>query len=75
MQFGEGLSMEEGYAQMNYAYERGVNFFDSAEMYPVPQNAKSHGRSEQCLVRLSASFMCSLPEKHQPCELKQERSS
>eukprot|EP00240_Pyramimonas_obovata_P006073 CAMPEP_0118959350 /NCGR_PEP_ID=MMETSP1169-20130426/63087_1 /TAXON_ID=36882 /ORGANISM="Pyramimonas obovata, Strain CCMP722" /LENGTH=322 /DNA_ID=CAMNT_0006907483 /DNA_START=424 /DNA_END=1388 /DNA_ORIENTATION=+ len=51
MQFGEGLSMEEGYAQMNYAYERGVNFFDSAEMYPVPQNEKSHGRSEACLGR------------------------
>jgi hypothetical protein len=27
MQFGEGLSVEEGHAQMSYAYERGVNFF------------------------------------------------
>eukprot|EP00242_Pyramimonas_sp_CCMP2087_P009055 CAMPEP_0198200984 /NCGR_PEP_ID=MMETSP1445-20131203/3838_1 /TAXON_ID=36898 /ORGANISM="Pyramimonas sp., Strain CCMP2087" /LENGTH=383 /DNA_ID=CAMNT_0043871157 /DNA_START=399 /DNA_END=1551 /DNA_ORIENTATION=+ len=49
MQFGEGLSVEEGHAQMSYAYERGVNFFDTAEMYPVPQNPKSHGRSEKCL--------------------------
>ena len=54
MQFGEGLSMEDGYAQLSHAYERGVNFFDSAEMYPVPQNEKSHGKSEECLVSQQA---------------------
>ena len=27
---------EEAHAQLDYALERGVNFIDTAEMYPVP---------------------------------------
>lgn len=50
MQYGEGLSMEEGRQQLTYAWERGVNFIDCAEMYPVPQRALTQGRSEQCVV-------------------------
>ena len=61
MQFGEDLSMEDGYAQLSHAYERGVNFFDSAEMYPVPQNEKSHGKSEECLVSQLVSPKLELP--------------
>jgi aryl-alcohol dehydrogenase-like predicted oxidoreductase len=51
MQYGEGLSMQQGREQLSYAWSRGVNFFDTAEMYPVPQREASHGLSEQCVVR------------------------
>jgi len=49
MQFGEGLSHKQGYKQMSYVFERGVNFFDTAEMYPIPQNRITQGDSERCL--------------------------
>lgn len=46
MTFGEQLSLEEATRQLNMAIESGINFIDSAEMYPVPQNARTQGRSE-----------------------------
>ena len=35
MTFGEQNSQQDGYDQMDYALERGVNFFDTAELYAV----------------------------------------
>ena len=35
MTFGEQNSQSESFEQMNYAVERGINFFDTAEMYPA----------------------------------------
>ena len=35
MTFGEQSSTHESYRMMDYAYEKGVNFFDTAEIYPV----------------------------------------
>ena len=35
MTFGEQNSKEDSEKLMDYAYEKGVNFFDTAEMYPV----------------------------------------
>ena len=32
MTFGEQNSQQDGFDQMNYAVERGVNFFDTAEL-------------------------------------------
>ena len=38
MTFGEQNSQLDGFEQMDYAVERGVNFFDTAEMYrSIPQ--------------------------------------
>lgn len=34
---------------LSHAAERGVTFFDSGEMYPVPQRAETQGRSEAIL--------------------------
>lgn len=36
MTWGEQNTEAEGHEQMDYALEQGVNFFDTAEMYPVP---------------------------------------
>ena len=35
--------------QIEYAMERGVNFIDTAEMYPVPPSEQTHGDTERCI--------------------------
>jgi len=49
MTFGEQNSEAEAHAQLDFALDRGVNFFDTAEMYPVPARAETSGRTEQYL--------------------------
>jgi aryl-alcohol dehydrogenase-like predicted oxidoreductase len=46
MTFGEQNSEAEGHAQLDRARDAGVNFIDTAEMYPVPPNAATQGRTE-----------------------------
>ena len=43
MLFGESTSAAEAHVLLHTAAELGVNFFDSAEMYPVPQRGKHAG--------------------------------
>ncbi|WP_038173916.1 NADP(H)-dependent aldo-keto reductase [Vibrio pacinii] len=47
MTFGEQNTQQEAFDQLDYALERGVNFIDTAEMYPVPPSGKSQGLTEQ----------------------------
>ncbi|XP_048138958.1 protein tas-like isoform X7 [Rhodamnia argentea] len=51
MTFGEQNSMSESFRLLDHAFDAGINFFDSAEMYPVPQRADTQGRSEEHLGR------------------------
>uniref|UniRef100_A0A7C8ZDC8 NADP-dependent oxidoreductase domain-containing protein n=2 Tax=Opuntia streptacantha TaxID=393608 RepID=A0A7C8ZDC8_OPUST len=51
MTFGEQNSLSESYQLLDKALDSGINFFDSAEMYPVPQRAETQGRSEEYLGR------------------------
>ena len=44
MTWGEQNSEAEAHEQLDYAVAQGVNFIDTAEMYPVPPNAKTQGR-------------------------------
>ena len=37
---GEQNTEAEAHSQIDYALERGINFMDCAEMYPVPPNLK-----------------------------------
>ena len=46
MTFGEQNSEAEGHAQMDYAVDRGINFFDAAEIYPIPPKPETQGRTE-----------------------------
>ena len=46
MTFGEQNSEAEGHAQLDYAFGRGINFVDAAEIYPVPPKPETQGRSE-----------------------------
>lgn len=49
MTFGEQNSQDEAFAQMDFAVENGVNFFDTAEMYPVPGRAATQGNTEKII--------------------------
>lgn len=49
MTFGEQNTEAEGHAQMDYAFEKGINFFDAAELYPIPSNRETQGRTERII--------------------------
>ena len=49
MTWGEQNTMEEGHEQMDYALDKGVNFFDVAELYPIPPKAETQGKTEECI--------------------------
>jgi len=46
MTWGLQNTQDEGFEQMDYALERGINFFDTAEMYAIPPSAKTFGTTE-----------------------------
>jgi aryl-alcohol dehydrogenase-like predicted oxidoreductase len=46
MTWGGQNTQAEAFAQMDYALEQGVNFFDTAEMYAIPPRAETYGRTE-----------------------------
>lgn len=49
MTWGEQNSERDAHAQLDYALAHGVNFIDTAEMYPVPPRAETQGRTEAFL--------------------------
>ncbi|MCO4821013.1 MAG: aldo/keto reductase [Flavobacteriaceae bacterium] len=49
MTWGNQNTEEEAHAQMDMAFEKGVNFFDTAELYPVPATAETQGRTSTYL--------------------------
>jgi len=46
MTFGEQNSEQEAHAQLDLAISHGVNFIDTAEIYPVPPCAETQGQTE-----------------------------
>lgn len=51
MMYGDQISETDAFEQMDYAFERGVNFYDTAEMYTVPPKAETQGESERIVGR------------------------
>ena len=49
MTFGEQNTQEEGFQQMDYAVENGINFFDTAELYAIPPKEKTYGKTEEII--------------------------
>ena len=49
MTFGEQNTEAEGHSQMDYAFENGINFFDTAEMYSVPARQETYGSTEKII--------------------------
>ncbi len=49
MTFGEQNNQAEGFDQMDYAIDRGVNFFDTAELYAVMPRKETYGKTEEII--------------------------
>lgn len=49
MTYGEQNTEAEGHAQMDYALEKGINFFDTAELYAIPPKKETQGRTERII--------------------------
>ena len=47
MTWGEQNTEAEAHEQMDYAIAQGINFFDTAELYPVPPKVDTQGRTEE----------------------------
>ena len=51
MTWGEQNSLEEGVAQLNRAFDNyGINFLDTAEMYPVPTKPETQGATDKVVA-------------------------
>ena len=46
MTWGEQNTQEEAFEQMDYALDKGVNFWDTAELYAVPPKSETFGYTE-----------------------------
>jgi len=49
MTFGEQNSESEGHSQIDFALDKGINFIDTAEMYPVAAREQTFGSTEKII--------------------------
>ena len=49
MTWGQQNTEAEGHAQLDYAISQGINFIDTAELYPVPAKASTSGRTSEII--------------------------
>lgn len=49
MTWGNQNTQDEGFEQMDLALDKGVNFFDTAELYPVPATAERYADTERII--------------------------
>ncbi len=49
MTYGQQNTEAEGHAQMDYALDQGVNFFDTAELYSIPPSPETQGSTERVI--------------------------
>lgn len=55
MTWGEQNTEQEAHQQLDYAIDRGINFIDAAEMYPVPPKPETQGLTEEYIGSWLAS--------------------
>lgn len=55
MTWGRQNTEAEGHAQMDWAIDRGITFWDTAEMYAIPPTAETYGRTEEIIGSWFAS--------------------
>lgn len=55
MTWGLQNNQQQGFEQMDYALEQGINFFDTAEMYAIPPSEKTFGTTETIIGNWFAS--------------------
>ena len=49
MTWGEQNTQEEGFEQMDFALDQGINFIDTAELYAVPPRKETYGHTESII--------------------------
>ena len=49
MTWGQQNTRAQAFEQMDYALSQGVNFFDTAELYAIPPQAETYGRTEEII--------------------------
>ena len=49
MTFGEQNTQEEGFEQLDYAVDRGINFIDTAELYAIMPRKETYGKTEEII--------------------------
>ncbi len=49
MTWGEQNTQNEGFEQMDYSLDHGINFFDTAELYAVPPKEETYGDTEEII--------------------------
>ena len=49
MTFGEQNSQKEAHQQLDYAMDHGINFIDTAELYAIPPQADTYGKTEKII--------------------------
>ncbi len=49
MTFGEQNTQKEGFEQMDFAFDKGVNFFDTAELYAIMPRKETYGKTEEII--------------------------
>jgi len=49
MTWGEQNTQAEGFEQMDFALDQGINFFDTAELYAVPPREETYGNTESII--------------------------
>ena len=49
MTFGKQNTEADGHEQMDYALNQGINFIDTAELYPVPASGSTQGETERII--------------------------
>ena len=49
MTWGDQNTQKDGFDQMDYALERGINFFDTAELYSVMPKKETYGKTEEII--------------------------
>ncbi|MCO5579893.1 hypothetical protein L7F22_033757 [Adiantum nelumboides] len=49
MTWGNQNTEKEAHEQLSYAFDNGVNIFDTAEMYPVPVSKETQGNTDRII--------------------------
>jgi aryl-alcohol dehydrogenase-like predicted oxidoreductase len=58
MTYGQQTDEADAFAQMDYAVEKGINFFDTAELYSIPPRAETAGATETIIGKWLSARKC-----------------
>ncbi len=58
MTWGEQNTQQDAFDQMNFAMEKGINFFDTAELYSVPPKKETFGSTETIIGKWLTEKRC-----------------